>query len=123
MTDGSEEHVGAVCACQNGAIVDQLMTLLAEGSKLTVVPSLRALGNIVTGSDEQTQFALDRGFLKLVPQLLESRQANIVKETCWAVSNIAAGTRKQVQAVQDLGVIPKILSILREGDFKQQKVI
>merc|ERR1711931_375440 len=70
VTDGSEDHVGAVCACQNGAIVDQLMVLLAEGSKLTMVPSLRALGNIVTGSDVQTQFALDRGFLKLVPELL-----------------------------------------------------
>ena len=122
VTNGSEDHVTAVCAEQNGAMVDQLMKLLSERNKSTTVPSLRALGNIVTGTDEQTQFALDRGFLKLVPDLLESHYGNIVKEVCWAVSNICAGTKTQVQAVQDIGVIPTILRILREGDFKQQKV-
>ena len=61
--------------------------------------ALRAVGNIVTGTNEQTQFVLN---LNLVPHLLgllDHTKKNIRKEACWTLSNITAGTSEQIQLV------------------------
>ena len=42
-------------------------------------PSLRAVGNIVTGSDQQTQLVLDYGVLKHFEMLLRHPRSNIQK--------------------------------------------
>ncbi|KAH0631971.1 hypothetical protein JD844_019932 [Phrynosoma platyrhinos] len=69
------------------------------------IAALRAMGNIVTGTDEQTQMAIDAGVLSVLPNLLRHPKSTIQKETAWALSNIAAGPCSQIQ----------------QGDFKAQK--
>lgn len=86
-----------------------------------VSPALRAIGNLILGTDEQTQVIVDAGVLNYVPNLLNSPKANIVKETCWVLSNITAGNLNQIQAVIDSGVIPKVLTLMQEGEFRIQK--
>lgn len=50
-----------------------------------------------------------------------SSKSNILKETCWAISNITAGTFSQIQAVIETNLIPPILNLLSYGDYKVKR--
>ena len=50
--------------------VPQLVKLLRAKELPIVTPALRAIGNIVTGTDEQTQKVIDAGALAVFPSLL-----------------------------------------------------
>ena len=43
---------------------------------------------------------------------LASNANQIVKTTCWAISNITAGNHTQIQAVIDCDIIPKLIGLL-----------
>lgn len=60
-------------------------------------PALRAIGNIVTGDDMQTQIILNCSALPCLLHLLTNGKDSICKETCWTISNITAGNRQQIQ--------------------------
>ena len=88
-----------------------------------VIPTLRAIGNIVSGDDAHTQAVIDCG---AVPRLLGLLTATgghrrIVKEACWIVSNITAGTPQQIQTVVDAGVLPVIIHHMETGEFGIKK--
>lgn len=61
--------------------------------------ALRAVGNIVTGDDVQTQVILNCNALPCLLQLLSSPKEGIRKEACWTISNITAGNRQQIQVI------------------------
>jgi len=75
---------------------------------------LRAIGNIVTGTDEQTQIVIDSGALSVFPSLLSHHKNNIQKEAAWTMSNITAGRQAQIQQVVDHGLVPYLIGILRK---------
>lgn len=83
--------------------------------------ALRAVGNIVTGDDAQTQLILNCNALPCILHLLSSSKETIRKEACWTVSNIAAGNREQIQAVIDAGIFPVLIDILQKAEFKTRK--
>lgn len=62
-----------------------------------VSAALRAVGNIVTGDDLQTQVVLDCSVLPCLLSLLGSPKETIRKEACWTISNITAGNKNQIQ--------------------------
>jgi len=66
-----------------------------------VSAALRAVGNIVTGDDLQTQVVLNCSVLPCLLSLLGSPKETIRKEACWTISNITAGNKNQIQ-VRDL---------------------
>ena len=120
ITDGKSDHIQAIC--DNKGLVERLIELLATGEKSVTTPALRTIGNIITGTDDQTQFAIDNGIVKLFPGLLQSRYPQIVKEACWAISNIAAGSQSQVMVLQEANIIPTIIQLINTAEFKTQKV-
>lgn len=81
------------------------------------LPTLRTLGNIVTGNDAQTQAVLNAGILQFLPALLHHDRPGIVRvsavwsaawschcttlsseqEAVWTLSNILAGSKIQIQ--------------------------
>lgn len=81
-------------------------------------PSLRAIGNIVTGTDEQTQVVIDSGALSVFPSLLSHHKNSIQKEAAWTMSNITAGRQDQIQRVIDHGLVPYLIGILRKVNKK-----
>nr|XP_033480663.1 importin subunit alpha-8 isoform X2 [Epinephelus lanceolatus] len=95
--------------------------LLARISPDTPTPALRSIGNIVSGSDLQTQVAVDAGVLKALPQLMRHPKPSVQKEAAWALSNIAAGPSKQIQQLITCGLLPPLVEQLRNGDFKTQR--
>lgn len=91
----------------------------AEDSKIclyAISPIMRMIGNIVTGSDEQTGVLVRMGFLKFFKpifyRLENKKQAMLRKEMCWALSNITAGTVEQAQAVVDADLIPLLVDAM-----------
>lgn len=81
---------------------------------ISQTPSLRALGNIVTGTDEQTQRVLNSGALAVFPSLLRHPKNNIQKEAAWTLSNITAGKDTQIQEVVDAGLVPLLVEVLQQ---------
>lgn len=87
-----------------------------------VTAALRAVGNIVTGDDVQTQVILNCNALPCISHLLSSPMDTIKKEACWTISNIAAGNRQQIQAVIDANIFPMLINIMMQTvDFKTRK--
>lgn len=85
-------------------------------------PTLRALGNIVTGDDDITQAVVDLGVLRpLKALMMPTAKSNLKKEACWVVSNITAGTAQQIKAVFDHGIMPELVDLLAHADYKTKK--
>lgn len=85
------------------------------------VSCLRTIGNIVTGSDDQTQQAIEAGCLHAMNRLIINQQKAVRKEVCWSVSNITAGNTAQVQLCLDVGIIDKLVNILCHDDMDVKK--
>ncbi|KAF3833576.1 hypothetical protein F7725_024780 [Dissostichus mawsoni] len=84
-------------------------------------PALRAVGNIVTGDDIQTQVVLNCSALPCLLHLLSSAKESIRKEACWTISNITAGNRAQIQTVIDANIFPVLIDILQKAEFRTRK--
>ena len=50
-----------------------------SGDVMILTPALRTAGNIVTGSDSQTEAMISLGLLNVFPKLLRHNKPNIVK--------------------------------------------
>merc|ERR1711997_603190 len=84
-------------------------------------PALRTIGNIVTGSDEQTQYVINLGVLKRLHRLMTSDKAPIKREACWTVSNITAGSPEQIEAVISNNLFQPLINILKAEKFEIAK--
>jgi importin subunit alpha-6/7 len=54
---------------------------------------------------------------------LNSPKKGIRKEACWAISNIMAGTREQIQAVIEANVIPPLTHLFDTAEFGTKKEV
>ena len=118
LTDGPNERIQEVV---DSGVVARLVALLDHQEVAVITPTLRTIGNIVTGSDTQTDSVLAAGACPLLAKLLEHSKMNIIKEAAWTVSNIAAGNAIQIQALISNNVIRPLVDVLAKGDFKCQK--
>jgi len=116
LSDGPNLKIQAVI---DAGICPKLVELLSYPSPFVVLPALRTVGNVVTGDEVQTRVAIDNQALPRILQLITTEQTkkSILKEACWTISNITAGTKHQVQAVIDANIIPPLLFLLENADF------
>lgn len=114
VSDGSNERIEAVVG---QGIVPSLINLLTSDRPELIIPALRTLGNIVTGTDAQTQTVLDtKNALSYIVNIIGHSKKNIRKEACWLLSNIAAGNKAQIsQLVKTPGLIRSVLTQLSEA--------
>ncbi|XP_015272812.1 PREDICTED: importin subunit alpha-1-like [Gekko japonicus] len=115
LTDGTNNRIHVMVE------TGMLPRLLSCPDLPILTPALRAVGNIVTGTDEQTQLAIDAGLLAILPRLLRHPKSSIQKEAAWALSNIAAGPCSQIQQIITCGLLHPLVELLEKGDFKAQK--
>lgn len=80
-------------------LIDSGLTIHAieglEMNETIQAPSLRVIGNILSGTNDQAQYILDQNILSILEPLLNSPKLDIIKGVYWGLSNIAAGTFKQ----------------------------
>ena len=98
-----------------------LSAALAVPDHLIIIPALRALGNIVSGTNEQTQAVISSGVLPSLKKLLSHPRKGIQKEVCWMISNITAGTREQIGVVISSEIIPEVISLMDRAAFDVKK--
>nr|BAN65162.1 armadillo/beta-catenin-like repeat domain containing protein [Babesia bovis] len=60
---------------------------------------------------------VDCGCIPILYKLLYSDKKTIKKEACWTLSNIAAGTRDQVEAFLQSDTVEKLLEMMTCNDF------
>ncbi len=70
----------------DAGVAPRLVELLMHRSTAVKTPALRAVGNIVTGDDQQTQLMLMAGVLAPMTGLLQHGKRGLRKEACWAIS-------------------------------------
>lgn len=85
------------------------------------VPALRALANLLTGSDGATGAVLEAGFLRVVGKFLCSERSRTRKEACWALSNIAAGTAAQIDQLMATPLLPEVIGLMGRDEFEVKK--
>ncbi|XP_050358542.1 importin subunit alpha-1-like [Nymphalis io] len=119
LTDGPNERIEEVQNTKH--LLPRLVNLLQHKSPAVRTPALRAVGNMLTGSDVQTDRCLDAGCLDHLVVLLHCGKPSLVKEAAWAVSNVLAGTQTQIQMAVDKGLLQHLVSVLSTEDIKCQK--
>lgn len=120
ISDGSNERIQAVL--DSGCAIRVVQLLGAVPDDKIQAPTLRLVGNIMTGNDSQTQSVIDLGVLPVLLELLDHSRKNVRKEVCWTFSNVTSGTAMQVQAVLETpGVIAKIISMMQSDDVDIQR--
>ena len=80
LTDGEDEKIQFIV---DHGFVPRLVQLLSHPNQDMHIPTIRAIGNIVTGTDSQTQAVIDSGALNAFRALLASSRENIRKEAAW----------------------------------------
>jgi hypothetical protein len=121
VTDDNTTENKKIQACLDHNVGTRLARLLGNSSQKIQTPALRAVGNIVTGTDKQTGDMIACGILPHFQGLLQSSKRPLRKEACWTISNITAGTPEQVEAVCNAGLVPILLRILDKDDFFVKK--
>ncbi|CAH2101709.1 unnamed protein product [Euphydryas editha] len=119
LTDGPNERIEEVQKTKN--LLPRLVKLLQHKSPAVRTPALRAVGNMLTGSDVQTDRCLEAGCLDHIASLLHCGKPSLVKEAAWAVSNVLAGTQEQIQQAIDKGLLNHLVQVLSSDDIKCQK--
>jgi len=84
----SDAGIKAIVKMIEYGTLEPIQANLSHENNNVVLPAVRALGNIVTGEDTETQTVIDAGILPSLHILLTHKDAAIRKETCWTLSNI-----------------------------------
>jgi hypothetical protein len=80
-----------------------------------LVPSLRALGNMIAGCQLATQAAIDQGAIAVLMASTQHERASICKESFWALSNVCAGTIAQIEAAIGAGILQLLVRTMKDG--------
>ena len=90
ISDGPPDRIALVLSKE--ALVHAVAVQLCSPDDTLMVPSLRLIGNLVCGSDTQTDAVIGLGVLPSFHLLVAHRLSAVRKEALWTLSNITAGT-------------------------------
>jgi hypothetical protein len=120
VSDGEDTRIEEVV--KSGA-VPLLINMMGSTQKVNIMtPALRTIGNIVSGNDKCTQHCLDNKLLNVLSTLINHQKKAVRKETCWALSNITAGTQVQIAQVANFpGMLANLISHVRDSEWDVKK--
>jgi importin subunit alpha-1 len=106
ITEGPLDRITKVLQSQ---VLQRIVLMLQSPSMALMVPALRTVGNIFSGTDAQSQVIIDSGALNAFSSLLQHQTRLVVKEALWCLSNVAAGSVDQVQALINTDLYPLVV--------------
>ena len=107
-TDGGA-HVGDVLA-ENA--LPAVVRLLDRARDVLDVPVARLLANVACGDDDAVAALLATVALDRAGALLAHARADVRREACWMLANVAAGPPAHAQAVADTpGLVPRLVAV------------
>jgi hypothetical protein len=115
ITDIGNHHIQLVI---DSGVVSFVATQLSHPQFRVQLASIRLLGNIASGTDEQTQFLVDQRIYNHFMPLLVSSRPQLRRVTLWCLSNISIGTYEQAQSILESGLMPRIIENLYNLDIK-----
>lgn len=121
--DHTKENYKIEAVLQTG-VAPKLVELLNKGPPNSRMPALRALSQMVSGTDAHTRSIVSCNFLPVLYELLKHPKMSIRRETCWALSNIATGSADQIQQIIDARLIPPLILFVKSAgsvDFETRK--
>lgn len=122
ISDGNnDDSEAAIDALLNNGLATRLVQLLGHSACPVITPALRTIGNIVSGTECQTQVMISSGCIPALRCLLGHPKKLIRKEACWSISNITAGNRQQIQEVIRENIIPTIMELVRKADIEVKR--
>ncbi|GMR35403.1 hypothetical protein PMAYCL1PPCAC_05598, partial [Pristionchus mayeri] len=106
-------------------LVPATLAAIDTGNSAIVSPALRFIGNIITGTDEQTERVVMReGFVQLVGRYLGSSTSQVRREAAWILSNIAAGPAHHLDMIlTNSSLIVMLLHSLHHDDIRMKKEV
>lgn len=100
----------------------RIINLLGEKDLHLFVPALRCLGNILTSNDSRVvERCLWEGCLDKLTNMLYQSNSNIIKESCWALSNITAGPGAHVAKFIDSTAFDRIVVLTTSTNIDNRK--
>lgn len=81
----------------DSGILVRVIKNLFDASVTLLIPSIRIVGNVSTGTSEQTSTLLAQDILTPLENLLNNSKKVVRREVTWVLSNISAGIREHVQ--------------------------
>eukprot|EP01137_Pigoraptor_chileana_P002526 Opistho-2@2342 len=116
LGDGpAEQATEQIDAVVSAGVSKRLVELLMYPDAGVTIPALRAVGNILSGNEQQTQVILNCGALPPLVALLNHPRDTIKKEAAWAMSNIAAGETHQIEVLMQSGAVPLLVNIMMQS--------
>jgi importin subunit alpha-1 len=95
---------------------DTCKFIIGLQNKKYIVPSIRTIGNLLTGLNQTTDYLIEIGVIPFLQKFLYHKIANVRKEALWALSNITAGSLSQVKAAINAGVVMNALALTKDSD-------
>uniref|UniRef100_A0A8C7WQ14 Importin subunit alpha n=1 Tax=Oryzias sinensis TaxID=183150 RepID=A0A8C7WQ14_9TELE len=124
LSDGPNDKIQAVI---DSGVCRRLVELLMHTDYKVASPALRAVGNIVTGDDIQTQASvqkrvkavIDANIFPVLIGILQKAEFRTRKEAAWAITNATSGgTPEQIRYLVNLGCIKPLCDLLTVMDSK-----
>eukprot|EP00298_Acanthocystis_sp_HF-20_P008424 c17671_g1_i1.p1 GENE.c17671_g1_i1~~c17671_g1_i1.p1 ORF type:complete len:490 (+),score=195.59 c17671_g1_i1:23-1492(+) len=92
-------------------------------SEELIIPCVRIIGNLLSSGDKSASLTSSNNTIPFYLFLCLSHSRRVVvKEACWALSNLLAGTDEEVNRIISIeGFIPKLVDLLINSDYETKR--
>lgn len=97
-------------------LVPDLLRLLSKQKEIAL-RCIQVIGMLSASKVEEVQTIIDAKGLGVLKDLLSSPNANLRKQSCWVLSNIAAGPLDHVREMVRLEIVPTVCKLLVSDEF------
>eukprot|EP01130_Rhizamoeba_saxonica_P004257 TRINITY_DN1744_c2_g1_i2.p1 TRINITY_DN1744_c2_g1~~TRINITY_DN1744_c2_g1_i2.p1 ORF type:complete len:455 (-),score=85.83 TRINITY_DN1744_c2_g1_i2:90-1454(-) len=106
LSDGPNANIDTITST---GIIPLLVSHLIYPDMKIAHPVLRTVGNISAGTHTHSQLLLNHNILSSFKVLLKYESMSIVRESCWALSNLAAGPIEHIHILCESEIIPLVV--------------